>query len=183
MSQRRFSLKKSSFLLVICFLFSYSCLVLSTAAAAQNFHADVGIGSVAPTNSGYETGYALDHAIAYEHSIFVFRLGGMFLGSIEPEDAAEDTEIDIGGVYLNVAGVIELAPVKIELGTGVLFSETRADFMGRRVSEESDQSPFAGVKVILGINKLVSLQADWKYIDDVTGGNLNVVNAGVRFSF
>ena len=159
-------------------------LVLPSVALAEDkFHVDLNICSVRVAGEDYDNGIAFDNAIAYAHKSVVYRIGALYLDGLEPAGARRDTEIEVKAIYLNIAKRLDVKAFALELGGGVVFSESEAEFLGRELAEEDDESPFINVKVIKDLNDFFSLQADWKYVDDLTGGDLHLLQAGVRFSF
>lgn len=153
------------------------------AALAENFHIDLTAGPVFVLQDGYEDSQVLDHAISFSNSGFVYRLGGILLNDLETEGESVDSHLEIRGVYLAFYKELDMDAVLIELGGGAVFSETEAFILDRRVADERDQSPFLNVKVVKPINNFFALEGDWKYFDDLSGGDLHFVQAGVRFSF
>lgn len=152
--------------------------------AEKKIRLDTGGGYVFVSSGGYEKGYVLDQSIAYENAL-VYRLGVAYINNLRPEDSrfSDDSELKTRALYFGVSKPIDLNRFKLEVGAGVMLSETEAHYFGRKVAEDKDTSPYLHLKLILDLGELVSLQADWKYVDDVSGGDLHLLETGVRFSF
>ena len=163
-----------------------SLLALSFCTYADStLHLEPSIGLVSIENREYDEGYVLDHAFAVSSRGFMFRAGVLHMAGITPEGVAStnDAEIKITAAHLGASKIIDLNIVLLEIGGGLLYSETKARFMGRELAEDRDTSPMFNAKVIRKINDFFAVQADWKYMDDLSGGNVHTLQAGVRFSF
>lgn len=173
------SLTKTPAALLLLLMFS------SAVFAEKNLHLEAGIGAVSVENRDYDEGLVLDQAFAYSSSGFIFRIGFVHMEDINPDstDDSESAEIEINGPYIGAAKVIDMDVLQLEVGAGLLYSETVATLLGRELGEDRDSSPMINIKLVKSFGSVFALQGGWKYIDDVSGGDLHLFQAGVRFSF
>ena len=155
----------------------------SLVEAETGLNIDVVAGSAFVEESGYDTGNSIDIALSYSRFGFNYRVGGLNIGNIGTESDVNNAEIEITGIYFSLSREFEFQVLKAELGAGLLSSESQVNFLGRRVAEEEDTSPFVSAKLLTPIGGSFLLEADWKYINDLSGSNFNLVQAGIRFSF
>ena len=140
-------------------------------------------GAAFVSQANYDSGVSLDTSFAYSESDWQYRVGALYLDEISPENSAHNTEVETRAGYLMVAKVLNFDSLKLELGGGLVFSQSEAFFRGRQVADESDTSPMLTVVAVRELTRVFALHADWKYINDINGGDIHLLQAGVRFSF
>ena len=143
------------------------------------------IGGSYIANQDFDGSFSLDNTVALRFSDYSIRGGLLYLDEMRPEDVSqsEDTYIESGGLYLGVNKRFALKPFDIEIGGGIIGTRSRVYLYDRKIDEDEAFSPYINVKAIKMLNKVFGFQAEWKYLDDVNGGNINVLQAGVRLSF
>ncbi len=161
-------------------------MMLSLSCVAETrFRVDLGAGFVHVNGGQYEEGFILDHGIAFEN-VLVYRFGYIIMDEIHLVDSRfdnDDVEIEVNAPYMGIGKTFDLKPIQIELGGGLMYAKTRGDYLGRKFESDRETSPYVNAKLLIPLSELISLQADAKYIDDVSGGNLQTFNFGVRFNF
>ncbi len=173
------SLKKALLVFLLQFVGSFTVL------AETNMHITAGIGAVSVENRDYDEGVLLDHSFGFSAVGFVLDGGFLYMDNITPSgvDDSADAEIKVKGPYIGVAKIIDFEVLQLEVGGGLMYSETVATFLGREISEDTDTSPMASIRLTKNMNDFFAVHGNWKYIDDVSGGDLHLFQAGVRFSF
>ena len=150
------------------------------------------MGAAFTDNEHYGESETRDMTVGYRVGGYNFRLGYNLIDRIphERDDGGSlydlrspDTGISIDGYYLSLTKTIALQSVQWELGGGLYASKSEVYFEKRKVNESDDESPFINIKLIKPLSDLFALQGDWKYIHDVTGGNINLLQVGIAFSF
>lgn len=159
-------------------------MVAQASQAEGRFHLDAGLGAIQVSSGGFEGGYVVDPALAYENGV-VYRVGVLAIRDLQSNKDTDrsEREVEVSAVYLGVSKALAIKRVKAEIGGGVVFSNAEAYYDEEKVGEDREISPYLNVKLILDLTKFLSMQTDWKYIDDVSGGDFHVLEAGVRFSF
>lgn len=169
-------------LTIPCLCLALCSWVQSSMATELSLEASLGVASV--TNQDYETAGVIDHAMVIRQSGFSFRVGGIYIDDMVVEDQDDNNaHIDVRAAYLGINKAVQVDEVTIEFGGGAIFSKSRAFFNDRELSEDEDTSPYVNAKVVFDINDVVAIHTDWKYIDDLSGGNINLFQAGVRLTF
>lgn len=167
----------TAFMLITCLLCA------GQTSAESRFHADLTAGGGFISESGYDPGTALDHSIAYTNSGFSYRFGLLGILDLKTKNGLNKAQLDVRSAYLGIAKEIDLELLQLELGGGIVASETELTLLQREIANEKDQSPFINAKLTKSINNFFALQLDWKYIHDLSGADFNLIQAGVRFSF
>lgn len=159
-------------------------MVAEALQAEGKIHVDAGLGVVQVSSGGFEGGYVVDPAISYENGL-VYRIGVLAIRDLRLSRGTDKnkTEVNVSGVYAGVSKAFDINRLKAEVGGGVMFSNAQAYYYKEKVGEDREISPYVNVKLILKLTKLLSIQTDWKYIDDISGGDFHVLEVGVRFSF
>lgn len=159
-------------------------MVAEVSQAEGIFHLDTGLGVVQVSSGGFEGGYVVDPAIAYEDGL-VYRVGALAIRDLRSSSGSDksETEIEVSAIYFGISKALDIKRLKAEVGGGVMFSNAQAYYYDEKVGEDSETSPYLNVKFIFDLTKFLSIQTDWKYIDDISGGDFHVLEAGVRFSF
>lgn len=167
-------------------MLAVSGIVLSAPSIAETqFRADVGVGFVHIDGGGYEEGFVLDQSVSYEN-VLLYRLGYVYMDEIHLDDSrynGNDAEIEVNAPYVGVGKAFDLKPLQVEVGGGVMFAKTEGVFLGRTFKDDRETSPYLNAQLLLPLSEFISLRADYKYIDDVSGGDLHLFSGGVRFKF
>jgi len=158
---------------------------ITSALADSDMQVDASIGATLPSNENYKAGLNQNVSFTYASSSLSYRVGLTHLGNLalKSKDSEGDSELRIYGGYFELVKVFDLGAINLEAGAGVLFSETEVVFLDKQIHEEYDTSPFAEITVSRNINELISFHAGFIWISDVSGSNIVVPKAGMRFSF
>ena len=162
-------------------------------ASAQTFGIDARLGHARATSSDVSVSRAdnglSDEVGVYDVSgIYFSSIGGLQTGfmsirGLSTDDAPADSQININSVDFSYLKSIKLKPLRFELEAGALFANVETEFAGRQLEDEEYVSPFVGARLLIPLHRIFALQAGWRYVNDIAGGNLNIYQAGVRFSF
>ncbi len=159
------------------------CLTASNYALSEKISIDGSLGNATLSESGYTSGMAIDASVAFAHSNFLYRAGGLHIEEISLEDNKDDSDITISGAYLGIGHRIDLKIIQLELEGGAAFTQTEATYQDREIANEKDTNPYVNIRFVKKLSNLISLQGGWKHINDVNGTDLNLIQAGMRFSF
>lgn len=158
-------------------------ILLSSTTFSDAIRLDLSAGSVAVGNADYNTGAAGMAGASFNFNSLIIGGGVLKIIELRPDDQRSDTEIEVTGIYLGLAKEIDFKVLSLELGGGAVYAETEADYLGRELNSDDDVSPYVSARLVKGFGPLFSLQGGWQYIDDLSGGDLHLFQAGVRFSF
>lgn len=155
------------------------------ASAENSIHLDVTAGQANVSNLNYDRGFALDHSAALSSSGFAVRGGYLLIDNIESSLGRDEANADlkVRGPYLSVSKTIPFDTLTVEFGGGLLYSTVTAQFSGRDIESSAEARPMFNIKLLLPLQDYFALQGDWKYIDDLEGADMHLIQAGVRFSF
>ncbi len=163
----------------IALLFSHTSL------ADKSIRADVSVGLAHVAKAGYDEGAVLDQSLAIEN-IALYRVGYIYVKNIHLENSRYDdsqVEIEVKGPYAGLGKSFDLGRLKLEAGGGIMVVTTEGKYASRTYTSDRKTRPYANAKLLLPLSKLISLQADVKYLNDVSGSDLYLYTGGVRFSF
>lgn len=149
------------------------------------------VGAAFVDNDNYTGTGSMDQAIGYTSNKLSFRLGvnrADFAHKSQDDNnfqflkfGAPATGIRVDAWYLSLTKNIEFYDLQLEFGGGAFFSQSKIYLDDRKISKTSDQSPFINVKLVKPLGSFFALQGDWKFINDVTGANINLVQIGFLF--
>ena len=163
------------------------CLMMAGLAQAGNtakpFHVDTHLGVVSDTDGDYESAGSLDVGISYQLSGVHFRLGGLVFSELKLDNSDADVSVSVNGGYLELAKQFDLSVVQLEVGGGILASRVTAELAGREIGKENDTSPFGSIKVVRPLSRVIGVHAGWKYIEELSGKDFQIFEAGMRVSF
>lgn len=160
------------------------CLFSSGHAFAEgDMQIDTVIGIGIPSNSSFDDSFIRGVAFTYATPALNFRAGYINLGDFELENGSFDSRLEITGGYLELVKVFHLNVIDVEIGGGVAATNTEMYFDGVRLREENDTSPFAELVFAKNLGKIVTLHAGAAWFSDVSGSDITVPKAGIRFSF
>lgn len=160
------------------------CLFSSGHAFAEgDMQIDTVIGIGIPSNSSFDDSFIHGVAFTYATSALNFRAGFIDLGDFELKNGDFDSRLEITGAYLELIKVIHLNAIDMEIGGGIAATDTEMYFDGVLLREESDTSPFVELVFARNLGEIVTLHAGVAWFSDVSGSDITVPKAGIRFSF
>ncbi|PCK09243.1 MAG: hypothetical protein COA42_05135 [Alteromonadaceae bacterium] len=162
---------------------SLGLFVLASNAWSGSFNFDASAGTALVSNESYDEGVSLDGSFAYRKSDMLYRVGVLVIDELRPSGADEGTKIKTDGIYAGLGRAIDFGSTELELGIGALATRSEVYILGRQIGEKDDINPYLNIKIVQELTRLFSLQGDWKYVDDLVGGDIHLVQVGVRFSF
>lgn len=157
--------------------------VVGFAHAEHNLQADAVVGVSIPSTSGFDSTFALSASITYAHSSMRYRLGYLNLGDFTLENGSVNSRLEIDGYYLEILKVFALDWANMEIGAGLVATNTVLFFENEQLRDASDTSPFVEFVLSRKINELITLHAGVSWISDVSGSDITQPKTGIRFSF
>ncbi len=151
--------------------------------AERNMQIDAVIGIGIPSNSNFDDSTV--HGVAFTYAIpsVNLRAGYLELGDFTLDNGSFDNRLEIVGAYLELIKVIRLNGINLEVGAGVAATNTEMFLDGEQINSESDTSPFAEIILAKHLSELITLHAGVAWFSDVSGSDITVPKAGIRFSF
>lgn len=170
-------LRKLSIITLVTLIFS------STFSYSENLQIEGSLGVANLSKSGYTSGENSEISIAYTTPNIFYRVGGSYIGGFSLSEDRDHSDVNIGGIFAGIGNTFDLGFLDMDLEGGLLYSELQASYQGRDLDDQNDTSPYITVKVEKRLSKLVGIHLGYKYINDLIGSDINLIQAGVRFHF
>ncbi|WNO10143.1 hypothetical protein [Teredinibacter sp. KSP-S5-2] len=150
---------------------------------AENLQIEGTFGVANLSKSGYTSGENSEISIAYTTPNIFYRVGGTYIGGFSLSEDRDHSDVNIGGIFAGVGNTFDLGFLDMDIEGGLLYSKLEASYQGRDLDEQNDTSPYLTVKFEKRLPKLVGIHLGYKYINDLSGSDINLIQAGVRFHF
>lgn len=182
--------KRTNIKKLIFGLFTYVGITASLGVQAEDFILEGSLGAAEPQSGSYDSSLLMEGSAGFHSNGWIYRIGFTVFDAFKSDDANNKLEIETSGAYLHAAKIVDLEPFNLEIGAGLYRTRSEA-FMAksphnsgqRKIGSAYGTSPFATIALVKEINTLLSLQGGFKYINDVSGSDLNMIYAGIRFNF
>lgn len=167
----------------------FICLALylsffsKSALADRNIQLDAVLGNAIPSNSAFKGSVIQSFAFTYASTALNYRIGIIDFGHFDLKESNNKSRLNIKGAYLELIKVVEVDIAKLEMGVGIMASETDMIFIGEKFREESDTSPFVEVSVSKDLGQLITINAGIYWISDLSGSDITIPKVAMRFSF
>lgn len=157
-------------------LFIYPSLLLANPLVEGS----VGIASA---DSQYKTTSLATLSVGYERNRWVLLAGLTKFDDFELKSRDARTYIETEGVYLKAMHRSTVGAFELEYGLGLMQTKSQAYFLNREVGDDSSTSPILVMRGLLPVGYTWSFFAEWNYINDISGIDVNTISTGARLSF
>ena len=163
-------------------LFLSLFVTYSTASYGGEFLIDAGVGAAFASEGEFEPTVVVDVSGGYQFSFLSLKAGVVAFSEFENESNS-DFEIEVNGIYLGIAKNVSAKVLEFELGAGLVASQSEATFRGDEFETDDDVSPYFNVMILKPLPGPVSLFGQYKYINDLSGSDIDLYEAGARIKF
>ena len=151
-------------------------------AHSGEFLVDAAAGIASVGEGDYDYAGFIDVSGGYEFSALSLKGGVLAFSEFENENN-RDFAIQVNGVYVGIAKNISFKVIEFEVGAGLVAAESEATFRGDEIATDNDTSPYINAMILQPLPGPVLLFGQYKYIDDLSGTDIHLFEAGARIKF